>query len=176
MNQVARREPDKARGLVELGERLRKAQAGAGGDVRGLIESEREALQKLVQDARKLLEREGRSTTDATMQRVARILQAAAADEETGAQLARGSLPDEPEPVGFDVFAGIAPARKSERRQQKPKPDRTRQLREKLREARAEARERARAADRAERDAARARAEADEAEKAVREIEKNLDG
>jgi hypothetical protein len=180
VNQVARRQPKLTGELVELGEQLRKAQAGRGGDVRALSEAERDTVQKLAGEARKLLEQDERSTSDATMRRVAQTLQAAAADEEAGGQLARGSLTAELQPAGFEVFAGLVPERR--RQKAEPKPDPRHELRRRLQEARAEARERARAADRAEReaeqsrrDAERARAEADEAERAVRELEAELD-
>lgn len=180
VNQIARRQPTLTGELLGLGEQLRKAQAGRGGDVRALSEAERDAVQKLAREARKLLEQDERSATDATMRRVAQTLQAAAADEEAGAQLARGSLTEELEPTGFEVFAGLVPVRRKQTAE--PEVDPRRELRKRLQEARAEARESARAADRAERaaeqsrqDAERARAEADEAERAVRKLEEKLD-
>jgi hypothetical protein len=113
------------------------------------------------------------------MQRIAQTLKAAAADEDVGAQLARGALTEELEPTGFEVFAGVVPARKQTKAQ--PKPDPKIELRKRLRDARAEARDRARAADQAERvaersrrDAERARAQADEAEQIVRQLEDEL--
>jgi hypothetical protein len=179
VNQVARREPDKVQKLLELGGELRRAQAGGRGDVRTLSEAERDAVQELVADARNVLEQEQRPASDATMQRIAQTLKAAAADKDMGAQLARGALTEELEPTGFEIFAGLAPARRQTKAQ--PKPDPKIELRKRLREARAEARDRARAADQAERaaersrrDAERARAQADEAEQVVRQLEEEL--
>jgi hypothetical protein len=179
VNQVARRKPNKVQKLLELGGALRKAQAGGRGDVRELSETERDAVQELVADARSVLEQEQRPASDATMQRITQTLRGAAADDEVGAQLARGALTEELEPTGFEVFAGVVPARKQPKAP--PKPDPKVELRKRLRDARAEARDRARAADQAEReaersrrDAERARAEADEAEQAVRQLEDEL--
>jgi hypothetical protein len=179
VNQVARRKPNKVQKLLELGGALRKAQAGGRGDVRELSETERDAVQELVADARSVLEQEQRPASDATMQRITQTLRAAAADGEVGAQLARGALTEELEPTGFEVFAGVVPARKQPKAP--PEPDPKVELRKRLREARAEARDRSRAADQAEReaersrrDAERARAEADEAEQVVRQLEDEL--
>src|SRR5205807_4410748 len=85
VNQLARRHADDMRGLVEAGERLRRAQqdafGGAGGEaLREATAAEREAVRRLTRAAQALLEAEKRSSSQAVLERIASTLRAAAVD------------------------------------------------------------------------------------------------
>jgi hypothetical protein len=114
VNQLARRQPDDVHAHVAAGERLRDAQGEAlrGGDsesVRTATAAERESVRKLTRSAEELLVDEGRPATQATLERVAATLRAAAVDPAAAALLAAGRLPDEVEASGFAALAALAP-------------------------------------------------------------------
>jgi chromosome segregation ATPase len=144
-----------------------------------------------VDAARAVLDEGDRPATDATVQRIAQTLRAAAADEQAAKLLTRGRLTDELEPGGFDVFAGVEvkPRRRDRARPARERKPDVQALRARVREARARARELDREAAAAERDAERAeraaedarekaeraRAEADAAAQALAEAEEELE-
>jgi hypothetical protein len=114
VNQLARRHPDDVQAHLASGERLREAQGAAlrGGDsdtVRAATAAERESVRKLTRSAGQLLVDEGRAATQATLERVAATLRAAAVDPTAAALLAAGRLPDEVEASGFAALAALAP-------------------------------------------------------------------
>jgi hypothetical protein len=200
-NQLARREPGEVRALLRTAEELRKAQQGAlagkGADkLRDRLAEERRAVRALARLGRDILASEGRSVSDAIVERIAKTLDSAALDEGSRFLLRAGRLTEELEPSGFDALAGMAagtPARATAKKgTASPKRERVAEARRALQAARRDAREEARRAAAAEReagraeaaagaarhdaDAARARAEAaaravDEAEAAVRDAE-----
>ena len=142
-NQLARREPGEVRALLRSAEELRKAQ--------------QRALARLGRD---ILADEGRSVSDAIVERIAKTLDAAALDEGTRFQLRGGRLAEEPEAAGFDALAGMAsaaPARTTPRKAPAAgRRERVAEARKAVQSARREAREESRRAAAAERDAARA--------------------
>ena len=174
MNRLARERGDEVKALLQAGEALRKAQerGASGRDFQEKVEGERRAVRALTESASELLAGEGRARTDATLNRVARTLHAAIADEEGRRLLEAGRLSTELEPPGFEALAGLSlPA--SPRRGPRRDDAARRRLRERARKARAEATKTSKAADAAERKAVdareaadRLRAEAEEAERA----------
>lgn len=196
VNQLAHHHPDDLRELLAAADRLRVAQTGRGGDFAEAAAAERQAVRALTRTAGTLLAAGGRAASDATLDRVARTLHAAAADDEARDRLERGVLTDEVEPTGFGGLLGqMAPAEaaRAGRGKAAPKEDQAARKRKEAREAvgrarvhakelRAEAtaaeREAAqlrRAAERAERDAEKARERAEGAEAEVERAEARLD-
>jgi hypothetical protein len=121
VNQLARRPPDDVQAHLASGERLREAQGAAfrGGDsdtVRAATAAERESVRKLTRSAGQLLVDEGRAASQATLERVAATLRAAAVDPAAAALLAAGRLPDEVEASGFAALAALAPPPGKQRR------------------------------------------------------------
>jgi hypothetical protein len=110
VNQLARREPLQMRALRTAGERLREAQAGVlrGGDAEELqaaLRRQRDVVAALVESSRRILEADGHTATDSTLERIRGTLTAAAADSE-GAQLVEhGRLTRDLEPAGFGGLA-----------------------------------------------------------------------
>ena len=177
VNQLARREAESVRTLLNVGARLRSAQERslrgerAADELRAAQAEEREVVRKLTQRAGELLREAGRPATAPMLDRVSSTLRASALAEPGRTLLREGRLSAEVEVSGFDAFAGLeVPARRrrraaadggddlAERRRQKRETERQRRALEKrVREltARAEA---------AERDAERARKTAEEAE------------
>jgi chromosome segregation ATPase len=101
VNQLGLREPDEVETLLAAGERLRKAEdammAGKGDadELRAAAAEERDAVGRLAATARRIAEDDDRTLTQATLDRVAETLQAAAADEQIAEQLRAGRLAKE---------------------------------------------------------------------------------
>jgi hypothetical protein len=178
VNQLARRQADDVRRLLEAAARLRSAHVSGEGDFAEAARAEQDAVRTLVRAAGDALREAGRPATDATLSRVGQTLHAAVADEDARADLERGTLRRELEPAGFGVLAGALPEGPTRpapaRARPAPAPrerDRTREerkpLEEELKRTRAEARE-------LERDAKQARARADKAQAEVDRLEKRL--
>jgi len=176
VNQLARREPDAVRSLLNVAARLRSAQERSlqgertADEVRTAQAEEREVIRTLTRGAESVLRDAGRPASGTTLERVASLLRAAAVNEPGRSALREGCLTGDVEVSGFDAFADVKlPAKRgrsaprsgddlAERRRQKREAERRRkQLEKQVRDltARAEA---------AARDAARARKEADAAE------------
>jgi hypothetical protein len=175
-NQLARREPGELRALFRSGEELRKAQQRAlegkgGSDLQERLADQRGSVRALARLGRDILADEGRSVSDAIVERIAKTLEAAALDEGSAARLRAGRLTEELEPPGFEALAGIAPA--APERERPATGKRTREAvaeaRGRVTEAKREARERGREATGAERDAERAEHAAAEARRVARE-------
>jgi len=182
-NQLARREPGELRALLRSAEDLRKAQekalAGKGvGDLQKRLDEQRRAVRALAKLGRDILADEGRSVSDAIVERIAKTLDAAALDEGSRFLLRAGRLTEEVEPLGFDALAGmsVTPA-KGRRTAAKPKPKAgaAAEARRRLQEAQREARERAREATHAEREADRAESAAAKARSSAREARERAD-
>jgi hypothetical protein len=180
-NQLARREPGELRALLRSAEDLRKAQekalAGKGvGDLQKRLDEQRRAVRALAKLGRDILADEGRSVSDAIVERIAKTLDAAALDEGSRFLLRAGRLTEEVEPLGFDALAGmsVTPA-KGRRRAAKPKAGAGAEARRRLQEAQREARERAREATHAEREADRAESAAAKARSSAREARERAD-
>jgi hypothetical protein len=183
------------RALLRSAEELRKAQqralAGKGGsDLQDRLAEQRRSVRALARLGRDILADEGRSVSDAVVERIAKTLDAAALDEGWRFQLRAGRLTEELEPPGFEALAGMASAPRPRKgaAAAKPKPGRLGEARRRVQEAQREVRARAREAQRAEgeaeyaeraareaRQAARAaRERAEEAERALAEAEAAL--
>ena len=186
VNQLARVERSDVGELLEAGDALRKAQervlreGGAADVLRDAAARQRDALHRLTQGARRVLENAGRPATAATLERVANTLQAASVDEEGRRLLAAGRLTGELEPGGFEVFGGLAaaPTKRPSSSARDELAERRRQRderRERRHELQRNAQALAKAAREAERDADRAEAEAAEARRRAGELRADAD-
>jgi hypothetical protein len=112
VNQLARARGPEVEELLEAGRRLRAAHqaAVAGGDaaaLRAATRAEREAVAGLVAAAVEVLESAGHATTEATRDRVAATLHAAAADPAAAELVRRGRLTHDLDPAGFGTRDGL---------------------------------------------------------------------
>jgi hypothetical protein len=181
------------RALLRSAEELRKSQEralrGSGGkDLQDRLDKQRQAVRALARLGRDILADEGRSVSDAVVERIAKTLDAAALDEGTRFLLRAGRLTDELEPPGFEALAGMAPAKTKQVHGTNRKTGSVAAARRRVQAAQREARAQARAAleaegevERAETAAAEARRAAqaarelsDEAERALAEAEAAL--
>jgi hypothetical protein len=106
VNQLARDRGRQLARLLDAGERLRAAHqaalAGGGADeLRAAARAERQAVAGLVEAALETLREAGHPTTDATRERVAATLHAAAADPEAADLVRSGRLTSDLDPSGF---------------------------------------------------------------------------
>jgi chromosome segregation protein len=133
------------------------------------------ALAKLGRD---ILADEGRSVSDAIVERIGKTLDAAALDEGSRFLLRAGRLTEEVEPLGFDALAGMSGAPAKSRRtaaKPTPKPGAVAEARRRVQEAQRAARELTREAQRAGRDADRAEGAAAKARSDAREARERAD-
>jgi hypothetical protein len=158
VNQLARREPGEVRALLGSGEELRKAQQRAlrgkgAAELQKRVDEQRRAVRALARLGRDILAHEGRSVSDAIVDRIGKTLDAAALNEGSRA-----------------LLAAMAPAATPPKR---PAPEKRKSG------AVAEARKRVTAAKRElrarDRDAARAEREAERAEQASAEARRAAD-
>jgi hypothetical protein len=110
VNQLARGRGQELAPLLAAGERLRSAHraalaGGGAAELRAATRAEREVVTGLVEIALELLRDAGHPTTDATRDRVAATLHAAAADEAAAELVRSGRLTADLDPSGF----GTAP-------------------------------------------------------------------
>jgi hypothetical protein len=169
-NQLARREPGEVRALLRSAEELRKAQQRALGGkgasaLQDRLVEQRKAVRALANLGRDILAEEGRSVSDAIVERIAKTLDAAALDDGSRFLLRAGRLTDELEPPGFEALAGMAPEVSPKRGAGVAKQSRggVGEARRRVQEAQREVRARAREALEAEREVDRAEAAAAEA-------------
>lgn len=106
VNQLARREKMRLRGLLTAGERLRKAHQEllSGGSPEALQQGrdgERRAIAELTGAAEALLKEAGHPTSEATLERVSETLHAAVVDESLGRRVREGRLDKEEQATGF---------------------------------------------------------------------------
>lgn len=106
VNQLARHEKMRLRGLLTAGERLRKAHEEllVGGSPEALQQGrdgERRAIAELTGAARALLEDAGHPASEATLERVSETLHAAVVDESLGRRVREGRLDKEEQITGF---------------------------------------------------------------------------
>jgi hypothetical protein len=178
INQLTRQERRQVDLLLDASHRLREAQQGllAGGERRRLDEAattQREALRQLGEAARRMLADAGR-TSETTLNRVMKTLQAAAVSPEGRELLARGRLTGDLEATGFelltpsarDVGTQSARTRRSKRSASEGRAKRAQieKARRRLSEARAAAQAAAKSVRAAEKDADRLRRELAHAE------------
>jgi hypothetical protein len=139
--------------LLRSAEELRKAQqqalAGKSGasDLQERLAEQNRATRALARLGRDILADEGRSVSDAIVERIAKTLDAAALDEGSRFLLRAGRLTDELEPPGFEALAGMVTSRRPQKRGAAAKPkhgglaEARRRVQEAQRVARARARE-----------------------------------
>ncbi len=136
VNQLARRERMRLRGLFTAGERLRAADGPEA--LEQARDDERAAIEELVGAARTLLEEAGHPPSEAVADRVRETLHAAVVDESVGERVRAGRLEREEQATGFGV-AALAAAGKGKSARKAPTEDpRSRKRREaegRLREA-----------------------------------------
>lgn len=115
VNQLVRARRDDLGKLFEAGDALARAQdqaaAGKGGGdaMREATHRQREVLGVLLQAAEGLLDSQGQSMSQTTLERVSETLRAAAIDEQARQQVAAGSLTHELRFVGLGI-GGLAPS------------------------------------------------------------------
>jgi hypothetical protein len=187
VNQLARRHREDVAALVEAGDRLRRAQeeafGGSGADaLRGATAAERESIRHLTQRAQALLRNEGRSASQAVLERIAATLRAAAVDPDAARLLAAGRLAGELDSPGFAAVAELAPPPRDTKTRPETDADekRRRESERKKLQARVERLERALAkheddAQRAAQTAAELRARAQQAESELEAAQRELD-
>jgi hypothetical protein len=187
VNQLARREPDAVRSLLNVAARLRSAQDRSlqgertADALRAAQAEEREIIRALTRSAESVLDEAGRPASGTTLERVASLLRAAAVDEPGRTALREGRLTGDVEVSGFDAFSGLKlPAKLgrnagragddlAERRRQKREAEQRRKRLEK------QVRELTSRAEAAEREAVRARKDADDAEAAAEKFRREAD-
>jgi hypothetical protein len=181
-NQLARREPGEVRALLRSAEELRKAQQRAlggkgGSDLQDRLAEQRRSVRALARLGRHVLADEGRSVSDAIVERIAKTLDAAALDEGSRFLLRAGRLTDELEPPGFEALAGMASTRRRQKGGAAAKPKRggLAEARHRVQEAQREVRARAREAVQAEREAERAESAAEEARRVAQAARERTD-
>ena len=113
VNRLARERGRALGPLLAVGERLRAAHqaalAGEGAaELRSAAKAEREAVAGLVETALELLREAGHPTTDATRDRVAATLHAAAASPEAADLVRNGRLSTDLDPSGFGTATDAA--------------------------------------------------------------------
>jgi hypothetical protein len=127
-------------------------------------------VRALARLGRDILADEGRSVSDAIVERIARTLDAAALDEASRFLLRAGRLTEELDPPGFEALAGLAPPPGSPQKRtaaDKPRREAVGAARRRVQEAQREVRTRTREAVQAERDVERAESAAEEARRAA---------
>jgi hypothetical protein len=177
VNQLARREPEAVRSLLNVASRLRSAQERSlkgdrtADELRAAQAEERELIRDLARRAEGVLREAGRPASGTTLERVSSLLRASR----------EGRLIGDVEVSGFDAFAGMevgatrggratrAGDDLAERRRQKREAAQRRKKLEK------HVRDLSTRADAAGRDAEKARREADEAEAVAAERRREAD-
>jgi hypothetical protein len=187
VNQLARRDPEAVRSLLNVAARLRSAQERSlqgervADELRAAQAEEREAIRVLTRGAEQVLRAAERPASGTTLERVASLLRAAAVGEPGRTALREGRLTGDVEVSGFDAFVGFeVPSKRGKRSTRKGDDlaERRRQKREaQQRRKQAEKRVRDLTADaeKAERDAERARKESDDAEALATRLRREAD-
>ena len=181
VNQLARTQRREARALIEAGDRLREAQegvlAGRGSPdrLRAAAEDEGKAVRALLGRASGLLNREGRSPSPASLEKVEQTLRAVTVDEQTRAAFEVGRLTREGRAAGLGLLGaeiGDAP------RDRKPAAGRSEErarAKRALEAAKAKLQQRRRAVASAERNLAKAQREAERSQRRLDEAAKKLE-
>lgn len=182
-NQLARREPANVRELLEAAAHLRETQqrslAGetSAADVTAAATRERDAVRRLLTDARRL----GGRATSTMLDRLGQTLQAAAVDDVARDLLERGRLTEELHAIGFGPLEAVQTAPRRGDEVARAAKQRITALRAAARTLDAEARAAEQAARDAEHaaeilreEAAQRRAEAERAAAALADAEKSL--
>jgi hypothetical protein len=178
VNQLTRRSHADLDEFLEAAVGAREAQLGGGSGAREGIKRLRDALDGLVESARREL---GGKASEAVVGKIRQTLEAAAVDDEAAEDVRRGRLTKELEPAGFGTLAAHAKERPASRKPTRPTHDAAaakkalaearahlRETEDELRGAQAEERQAHKRWQQAQGDAAEAAARV---EKARRELE-----
>jgi hypothetical protein len=116
VNQVRRDRPEDVRRLLEVNEELHRVYAGiSSAGARERLEEaasmQRDLIRSLVRCAEQLLDAGGHSTTEATLNKVADTLRAAALDEGLRERIAAGRVVKEERAAGLGPLASMPAAR-----------------------------------------------------------------
>jgi hypothetical protein len=175
VNQLARTRKRDVRALLDAAERARSGKAKK--TLRAALDEQREALRRLTDEGRELLEAERGTAPDAMLQRIASTLRAAASDPAAAELLERGRVNEDLEPAGFEALAGLVDAKVPAA----SKRDEGAELRKRLEAAQKTVRARKGEAaglhdraEEAERQAAKARKAADRADRELEDAEAEL--
>jgi hypothetical protein len=167
VNQLARRDGDEIRALLEAVSRLRAAQQaallGESEELRAATAEERRLVRSLTQQGELLLQQAGHS---ADPKRIAGTLRAASVDPSGRELLEQGRLSEELEATGFGAFTGMEIPVESKPKKKTPKapsPAVRRRQEERLRKLRERVTKAKHDATKAERDTARAETALEEA-------------
>ena len=106
VNRVAATDPRTFTAFIEAVERLRQAQLNDPGAAAAAVRAHREALDALLDRARRLLREAGLKGSQAVVRRVGDTLMGAAVDRTLAAALRRGVLTRELPAPGFEAFSG----------------------------------------------------------------------
>ena len=100
-------------GLLDVGERFRKAQAaqlsGKNADLRNLLNERRDALSRLMKRAGEILRETGHAASPDASRRIATTLEALATWGRTPGAPQAGRLTDDLDPPGFEALAALVP-------------------------------------------------------------------
>ncbi len=174
VNQLARTRKRDVRALLDAAERSRSGKAKT---LREALNEQRDALQRLTNEGRELLEAKRGSAPDAMVQRIASTLRAAASDPSAAGLLERGRVNEDLEPAGFEALAGLVDAKSpptSKRDEGAARRKLLEAAQKAVRERKAEAAELHDRAEESERQAAKVRKTADRADRALEDAEAEL--
>jgi len=174
VNRLARTRKRDVRALLDAAERSRSGKAKS---LREALGEQRDALNRLTDEARELLEAERGSAPDAMVQRIASTLRAAASDPAAAELLERGRVNEDLEPAGFEALAGLVGAKAppaSKRDESDARRKRLEAAQKAVRGRKAEAAELHDRAEESERQAAKTRKAADRADRALEDAEAEL--
>ena len=204
VNQLARTQRKDAQRLIEAGEQLQAAQqrvlAGksSSGELARAGVEQGEAVRGLMAKAPGVLDRNGHSPSDATLEKAEQTLRAVPLDEQARQEFAAGRLTREHRATGFGLLdadgaalaapsaAPAKPKKEPARKQPKAKPDKAAQDKQRhveqrarakqaLKDARAAQAARRRAVSEAKSGVSQARREAERAERKLRQAEEALE-
>ncbi len=186
VNQLARTQASDAKRVIDSGEALRAAQdrAIAGkGDRQELAEATGEhaaAMRALLEKAPGLLDSDGKSPSEASLERAADTLRAIPLDDEARAGFASGRLTRERQASGLGFAAGAQappprPVKRAGKASQKKDEERREQARTALKEAKARHRDQEKKVAELERALRSAEREADSARAALAKVSDALD-
>ncbi|MBA3374928.1 MAG: hypothetical protein H0U00_03810 [Actinobacteria bacterium] len=117
VNRAARDRPKAAVGAADAARKVKEAQiGGASESFRNASTELDEALDLLAEVAVAHVAPRGKTPSDAMRRRVRELLRTAVSDDDARESLARGTLTEELEAVGFSSYAGMAPTPPREER------------------------------------------------------------
>lgn len=114
VNQVFWRHAKEFEELLDLGEKVRKAQTGNAADFRVLLDERRAAVSKLTARAATILREGGHAVSPDATRRMAITLESLASWGRTHAEPQPGRLTADLEPLGFDGLAALLDGKKLE--------------------------------------------------------------